>query len=60
MEVYITFRTNYGNKLMYPANETAKLLLSLTNRKTFSYSDISVIAKLGYKIIYDNNLEICK
>ena len=45
---------------MYPANETAKLFTTLLGKKTLSLMDIHTIKKLGYQIIYDNNLEISK
>jgi len=60
MELKITTRNVYGNMTMYPANETAKLFTQLMGRKTLSHTDIHTIKKLGYQIIYDNNLEISK
>lgn len=60
MELKITTKNVYGNMLMYPANLTAKLFVELLDKKTFTPMDISKIVKLGYKIIYDNNLEIYK
>ena len=45
---------------MYPANETAKQFAELLGKKTFSLIDIHRIKRLGYEIIYDNNLEIQK
>jgi hypothetical protein len=50
----------YGNPTMYPANETAKQFAELLGKKTFSLIDIHRIKRLGYEIIYDNNLEIQK
>jgi hypothetical protein len=60
MELKITTRNVYGNMTMYPANETAKLFTQLIGKKTLSLMDIHTIKKLGYQIIYDNNLEISK
>ena len=60
MELKITTRNVYGNMTMYPANETAKLFTQLIGKKTFSNTDIDTIKKLGYEIIYDNNLLISK
>ena len=60
MELLITTKNIYGNPLMYPANLTAKLFAELLGKKTFNVDDLININKLGYKIIYDNNLEIYK
>jgi len=60
MLLKITTKDVYGKSTMYPANETAKLFAELLNKKTLSVFDILNIKKLGYEIIYDNNLEVCK
>ncbi len=40
----------YGNVLIYPVNDTAKKLMSLTGKKTASLADISIFKSLGFKI----------
>ena len=47
----IKFRVKnvYGNDLMYPANETAEIALSLTGNKTFKKSDLRKLAQLGFE-----------
>lgn len=59
-QLKITTKNVYGNTTMYPANETAKLFAELLGKKTFSLIDVHRIKKLGYEIIYDNNLEVYK
>lgn len=49
-QVTLNVRNVYGNELIYPHNDTAKLLLKLTGKRTFSKQDISNIYKLGYSI----------
>ena len=59
-ELKITTKNVFGNPTMYPANETAKLFAELLGKKNFSLIDVHRIKKLGYEIIYDNNLEVYK
>ena len=60
MTLQITTKNVYGNPTMYPANETAKQFAELLGKKTFSLLDIDRIKRMGYEIIYNNNLEITK
>ncbi len=48
--VQVTEKSVYGNTLVYPVNETARLLVKLTRRTTLSDSDIATIQQLGYEI----------
>lgn len=50
MELLIEMRNVYGNELIYPANDTARALVTLTGRKTFSRSDIQTLKGLGYAV----------
>lgn len=43
-------RTVYGAQNVYPHCETAKAFTRLTNRKTFTPSDLTHIRELGYAI----------
>lgn len=43
-------RTVYGNDMVYPVCETAKLFAGLTGTKTFSVNHIRLIELLGYVI----------
>lgn len=50
MTVQIKIKSVYGNKLIYPANDTAIKFTQLLNKKTLSESDLKAIQALGYKI----------
>ena len=50
MELTVKVKSVYGNDLIYPVNETAKKFMDLLGKKTFSRSDLAIIANLGYKI----------
>jgi hypothetical protein len=52
MKIVLTIKNVYGNDLIYPICEKAKLFVSLIGKKTFATNDLSVIERLGYKIIY--------
>lgn len=43
-------RNKYGRELIYPINETAKLLAQLAGRKTLLEQDIKLALKLGYTV----------
>lgn len=51
MTITVSVRDVYGQRLVYPACDTAINLARLTGKKTFSASDIATIKKLGYEII---------
>ena len=48
--VQIYVKNVYGNTLRYPHNETAELLVKLTNQKTFSDESLNIIHQLGYEL----------
>jgi histone H3/H4 len=50
MEIIVCVRNVYGNELIYPVCERAKLLTRLSGRKTFSPVDIETIEKLGFVV----------
>lgn len=50
MDITVRIKNLYGIDRIYPADETANLLASLTGKKTFDERDISVIKRLGYTI----------
>ena len=52
MEKIITIKiaNKYGNDLNYPVCNDAKLLCSLTGKKTFSNPDLFTVKGLGYQI----------
>ena len=46
----VIIKSVYGVERIYPVNDTAKLLTSLTRKKTLDRDEIEVIKKLGYQI----------
>ena len=46
----VIIKNVYGVERIYPVNETAKKLTSLTRKKTLDRDEIEVIKKLGYQI----------
>jgi hypothetical protein len=48
--VEIKEKSVYGNTLLYPNNEIAKIFAKLVNKQTFSRKDLGTIADLGYKV----------
>jgi hypothetical protein len=50
MKLKISIKTVYGKDLIYPADETAEMLVSLTGKKTFDKRDLVTIQNLGYEI----------
>lgn len=55
MERSITVRIKnvYGNEMIYPVSEGAKLFASLIGTKTLSMDAITKIKQLGYSIIVE-------
>lgn len=49
-KVQVNVKSVYGQDYIYPANNTALLLLDLTGKKTFSKKHISTIKALGYDV----------
>lgn len=50
MHITIRLTKNYGIEAIYPADDTAKIFLRLTGKKTFSRTDLNNIKELGYEI----------
>jgi len=46
----VIIKNVYGVERIYPVNETAKKLTSLTRKKTLDRDEIEVIKKLGYQV----------
>lgn len=46
----VIIKNVYGVERIYPVNDTAKILTSLTRKKTLDRDEIEVIKKLGYQI----------
>lgn len=50
MEILVCIRNVYGNELIYPVCEKAKLFAKLAGRKTLGAADIQTIKALGYSV----------
>lgn len=50
-KITVIIKTVYGNEMIYPACDDAKLFAQLAGKKTFSESDIRTIKDLGYTIL---------
>lgn len=40
----------YGRELIYPACDISRLLVKLTDRKTFDENDLSVLREIGFEL----------
>jgi len=50
MNLKLIVKIIYGVKKYYPACENSKLLVKLTNHKTFTSSNIDILKQLGFVI----------
>jgi len=50
MQILVAIRNVYGNQLIYPVCERAKMFAKLAGRKTLSEADCDVIRALGFEI----------
>jgi len=48
--VVVEVRCVYGVKLIYPANDNARLLAQLAGKKTLSAKDLHLICALGFEV----------
>ncbi len=48
--VAVEVRSVYGNELIYPVNEPAKIFASLTGNKTLNLVDLQRIQSLGFEV----------
>lgn len=56
MEITVQVKNIYGNTLVYPICDKAKLLASLSGHKTLTDHAVDRIKQLGYKIIVQQNV----
>lgn len=49
-KVLVEVRDVYGNRRIYPANETAKLFTDIAGTRTLDPHVVRLIRKLGYEI----------
>jgi hypothetical protein len=50
MQITVSVKHVYGNELIYPVSENAKLLAKLTGKKTLTRDALATIKKLGYEV----------
>lgn len=50
-EIFVRIKNVYGNELIYPNCDTTRLLIKLTGKKTFNYSDINTLKQIGYNVV---------
>jgi len=48
--VLVRVRNIYGNPTIYPSNDVADKLCSLSGKKTFSKQDLRTIEQLGFRV----------
>lgn len=48
--ITVSIKSVYGNRLIYPACEKAKLFALFTGKKTLNENDIDIIKALGFEI----------
>jgi hypothetical protein len=50
MSITVQIRTVYGNEMIYPVDNNARVFCFLTGKKTLNRRDISKIKELGYAV----------
>lgn len=50
MNIIVSIKSVYGNEVIYPVCEQAKLLARLAGTKTLTPEAVRIIHKLGYKL----------
>jgi len=48
--VQIEVKNVYGNQLIYPVNDEARLFAQIAGKKTFDKKDLIAISELGFKL----------
>jgi hypothetical protein len=48
--ILVEVRNVYGNTLVYPVCDTAKLFARIANKTTLGVSNLNDIARLGYQV----------
>jgi hypothetical protein len=53
MEIKLKAKSVYGKVLVYPVCEKSNLLIRLTGKKTFDDTDMFVLERLGYSVLWE-------
>lgn len=56
MEITIKHKNVYGNDLIYPVCDKAKIFASIANTKTLSIRDLALIKSLGYAVLIEQQV----
>ena len=51
MNIYVNERSVYGNTMVYPACDKAKVFANIAGTKTLTFETIAEIKNLGYDIL---------
>lgn len=49
MKLLVIIKNVYGNEMIYPVCDKAKLLCKLSGKKTFTKDSLSILKQLGYE-----------
>ena len=47
----VEIKTRWGNELVYPLDETGKLLVKLAKKETFTPDDVKILKQLNYEFV---------
>jgi len=51
MNIYVNERSVYGNTMVYPACDKAKVFANIAGTKTLTFETIAEIKNLGYDVL---------
>ena len=54
MQIIVKVKNVYGNELIYPVCEHAKMCAELTGTKTLSQRNIDTLKRLGFEFIVES------
>lgn len=54
MQIVVKVKNVYGNELIYPVCEHAKMCAELTGTKTLSQRNIDTLKRLGFEFIVES------
>lgn len=59
MKIIVKIKNVFGNELIYPICDKAKLFVKMVNQKTLTKHDLIIIVQLGFEIkeLNESNLQ---